>query len=87
VTKRKRLLLSLLVSIVIAVLLVIAGQMSHSKGLLVAQMPGLGAFAMIWGIHSSFTPVAWAVWIAANALVYWPIIFALSFLIRNKPSP
>jgi hypothetical protein len=54
--------------------------MTHSKVLLVAQMPGLGAFAMIWGIHSSITPVAWAVWIAANALVYWPLIFVLSLL-------
>jgi hypothetical protein len=57
-TKRKRLLLSFLVSVVMAILLLVAVRMTHSKGLLMAQMPGFFAFAMIWGIHSSFTAVA-----------------------------
>ncbi len=85
---QKRVLLSLVASLAVAVLLLFVGQLTQSKVLFMMQLPGFYAFASIWGIHSGQwnSVAAYSVWVATNALSYWPIIFCLTFFIRNKPS-
>jgi hypothetical protein len=88
VTLRRRVLTSLTASILAAVLLLAVERATNSKALFALQFPGFLVAASIWGIHSGpENPVTgYMVSCAANALVYWPIAFGLSFLFRRKGS-
>lgn len=82
---QNRVLLSLAVSIGLAVLLLILGEHSQSEVLMYAQWPGFITFASIFGVHGDYNGIAEkSVWVGANILVYWPLVFALSFLITKK---
>ena len=82
---QNRVLLSLTVSIGLAILLLILGDLSQSELLFYAQWPGFITVASVFGIHGGWPEVAEkGVWVAANALAYWPIVFALSFLVKKK---
>jgi hypothetical protein len=61
---------------------------TNAKALFLLQLPGFFASVSIWGVHSGpENPVAgFIVFYAANALVYWPVVFGLTFLFRNKGS-
>jgi hypothetical protein len=79
--------MSLIVSIVAAVILLAAEEATNSKALFFPQLPGYFAAIAIWGVHGGERNAAvFIVFSAANALVYWPIVFGLSFLLRNKGS-
>lgn len=81
---RNRVLLSLAGSIAAAVLLNCFERLFKSKMLALFELPGLYAFLSIWGVHSGrWNSVEGIfVWLAVNSLAYWPVIFALSFLVR-----
>jgi len=82
---RNRVLVSLAVSIVFAVLLLILTEHFRSELLMYAQFPGFITFASIFGVHGGYNEIAEkSVWVGTNALVYWPLVFALSFLIKRK---
>jgi hypothetical protein len=86
VTNGKRLFLSLIVSIATAVLLLELEKATNSKALFYPQLPGYFAFVSIWGVHSGEgnSVEGLMVFCVANALVYWPVVFGLNFLLRNK---
>lgn len=88
VALRRRILTSLLVSVAVSVLLLAVERATNSKALFTLQVPGFFACVMIWGIHSGpeSPAVGYLVFGAANALVYWPLVFGLSFLFRRKGS-
>ena len=85
-TLRKRVLISLIVSIAAAVLLLAVSRAANSNVLFLPQLPGYFASLSIWGVHSGeWNSVAGAIVVsAANALVYWLVVFGLSFLLRNR---
>jgi len=87
VTLRKRVFAALAISISAAVVLLMVGRASDSKVLFVPQLPGFWLFSVLWGIHSGKgnSLCGLIVFRAANAVVYWPIAFGLSFLCA-KPS-
>jgi hypothetical protein len=76
------------VSIAAAVVLLAIQKATNTKALFLLQLPGFVASVSIWGVHSGpENPVAgFIVFSAANALVSWPVVFGLSFLLRNKLS-
>lgn len=80
-----RILLSLVVSIGLAILLLVLTKHFPSKLFMYAQWPGFIAFASLFGVHGGYNEITEkSVWVGANALVYWPLLFALSFLIKRK---
>lgn len=82
---RNRVLLSLAVSIVLAILLLILEGHFPSDLLMYAQFPGFITFALIFGVHGGYNEIPeMSIWVGANALVYWPLMFTLSFLIKRK---
>jgi hypothetical protein len=85
---RRRLLISLLGSIVAAVILLVLERATNSKVLMLLQLPGFFAYVNIWGIHSGpeHHVAGYIVFAAANALIYWPIAFGLGLLFRRKGS-
>jgi hypothetical protein len=86
VTLRKRVLIALLASIVVAAVLLAVLEATNSKAVFLLQFPGFYLCALIWGIHGSSESKAleFSVFAVANALVYWPFLFGLSFLRRTK---
>jgi len=88
VTLRRCILTSLIASVVVSVLLLAVEHATNSKALFILQFPGFFACVMIWGVHGGpeNPAVGYLVFGAANALVYWPLVFGLSFLFRNKGS-
>lgn len=77
--------MALAVTIGLAILLLILEKHSRSEILMYAQFPGFIVFASIFGVHGGSNEIVEkSVWVGANALVYWPLIFALSFLIKRK---
>lgn len=85
----RRNLITLIASILLSTALLILERATESKVLLTLQFPGFFACIRIWAIHSwPENPAKWMiVFGAVNALVYWPIIFALSFLLVRRPRP
>jgi hypothetical protein len=85
---RHRILSSLAASAAVSLTLSILWRIIESRALQVVQFPGWFACVLIWGVHGGpENPLAWyAVFSAANVLVYWPIIFGLSFLLKGKSS-
>jgi hypothetical protein len=82
---RNRVLASLTVSIGIAILLLILAEHSRSKLIILAQFPGFITFASIFGVRGGSNEIVEkSVWVGANGLVYWPLIFVLTFLIKKK---
>jgi hypothetical protein len=80
-----RVLLSLAVSIGLAILLLILEQHFQSELLFYAQFPGFITLASIFGVHGGYNEILEkSVLVGANALVYWPLLLALSFLIKTK---
>ena len=82
---QKRVVVSLAVSVGLAILLLVLGNRSQSELLFYAQWPGFVAVASVFGIHGGWPESAEkSVWAGVNALTYWPLLFALSFLIKTK---
>ena len=83
---RRRVFTTLIVSVVASVLLLGVEHATGSKTLFDLQLPGFFACVLIWGVHSGpeNPAVGYLVFGAANALVYWPLVFVLSFLLRHK---
>lgn len=82
---QKRVIVSLAVSVCLAILLLVLGNSSQSELLFYAQWPGFLTIASIFGMHGGGNPtVEKSVWAGVNALAYWPLLFALSFLIKTK---
>jgi hypothetical protein len=85
----KRAFLALAASVVLACLLFalqIVNRHVELKLLFLTQLPGWWMWVSLWGVHGSPTNKigAYCIYIAANALAYWPIVFGLSFLIPSK---
>lgn len=86
---RKRLLLSLAAGVTLAVLLFVALTLSRAEALMWPQYAGLLAIVLTWGPHGGPQAewVEYAVWVAADTVVYWPILFCASFLVWKKTTP
>ena len=88
----KRILTSLLASTLLSAVLYLLEIATASKALFDLQFPGFYACVLIWGVHSSpdNPAVGLMVFVATNALAYWPLCLGLSFLFRKrsaKPRP
>jgi hypothetical protein len=85
---RKRVLVSLAVSVVISVLLFSLQRATDCKILFVLESPGFFAHVFVWGIHSGpkHPLVGLLLFGGVNALAYWPVVFGLSFLVRRNNS-
>jgi len=84
----RRIVTSLVVSVLISAALLLLERATASKVLFELQFPGFFACACIWGIHSGpdNPAVGMIVFGTVNALVYWPMCLGLSFLFRgSKP--
>jgi hypothetical protein len=82
---RNRVLVSLAVSIGLAILLLIVEEFSQSELFFYAQWPGFFVVASVFGMHGGGPEIAKeSLWVGVNALAYWPLLFALSFLIKTK---
>jgi len=84
----KRILISVLASILLSVLLLLLERATASEALFDLQFPGFYACVLIWGVHSGpdNPAIGFMVFGAANALAYWPLCLGLSFLFRRKGS-
>ncbi len=78
-----RIIATLAASIVLSSTLLLLERATESKALFLLQLPGFLACVLIWGVHLGPEDPAVSTTIvfgAANATVYWPILFGLSFL-------
>ena len=84
---RNRVLASLAVSIGLAILLLILENFFRSELFFYAQWPGFIAVVGIFGMHGGGPEIVEGILlVGTNALAYWPLMFALSFLIKRKRS-
>jgi hypothetical protein len=84
---QKRLVVSLAVSVCLAILLLVSGNRSQSELFFYAQWPGIITIASIFGTHGGGNPIVEeGIWAGVNALAYWPLVFAQRFLIKRKPA-
>jgi len=82
---QNRILLSLAVSIGFAVLLLMLEKHFQSDLFFYAQWPGFITVISIFGVHGGGPElVEETILVGVNALAYWPLVFALSFLIKRK---
>jgi hypothetical protein len=83
---RKRIAASLFVSILVSAVLLLVEHATGSKALFAMQLPGFFACVRIWGIRSfaDYPVIAFLVFTGVNALIYWPVIFGLSFLFVQR---
>jgi len=81
----KRIVTSLIASILLSAVLLLLERVTASTALFDLQFPGFYACVLIWGVHSSpdNPAIGYLVFGAANALAYWPLCFGLSFLFRS----
>ena len=79
---RQRLTLSLLISIGLSMLFLVLLRMTHSHIFFLLQLPGFYASAPVLQIQSNSLNAAIGAllfgWV--NALVYWPLVLACTFL-------
>jgi len=82
----RRMITSLIGSILLSAALLLLERATSSQLLFELQFPGFFACVCIWGVHSGPDNPALGVIVfgAANALVYWPVCLGLSFLFRRK---
>jgi hypothetical protein len=85
----KRIAASLFVSILVSGVLLLVEHVTGSRALFVMQFPGFFACVRIWGIRSfaDYPMIALLVCDGVNALIYWPVIFGLSFLFVKRGRP
>jgi hypothetical protein len=83
----KRVLASFFASILVSAILLAVEHATESKTLFEMQLPGLFACVRIWGIRSvaDYPVVGLLVLTGVNALIYWPVIFGLTFLFVRRP--